>query len=541
MNWDAATFTARLRETVRSFDRQGAAALCAELIAQLLRRSEPYPSDQAEAALQTLRSQRLFDLMQTVGDALIQTGNASPRIRRQFAQSLLDQGNLTAAMSVLRPLCEDSALDATENAEAWGLMGRAYKQLYVNSGQAGFARNRQALERAVTAYWRIYELYRRNHLWHGINVVALLCRARRDDVPLKYFPTPESLAKEILGTIQEKEQRLEASVWDYATAVEACVALRTPGEAVAFLKTYLERAQPEAFELASMLRQFTELWRLDLDETLGPLLLPALRSALLARQGGAVELVPAQVKAEAKQGATDGARLEKVFGADSFKTYQWYLKGVDRCRAIARIGLDSARGLGTGFAMKGSDLHPQLGEQPVILTNAHVVSPEPTVDGALRPEDAVVIFEATGPQEFRVQELIWTSPPHELDATLLRLEPAVSAPPSYPVAKNLPLKDGQQRVYVIGHPGGGTLSLSLQDNVLLDYDQRLLHYRAPTEGGSSGSPVFNGQWELIALHHAGGMNVAKLHGQPGTYPANEGVWIQPIIQALQKRFAGAGP
>ena len=29
------------------------------------------------------------------------------------------------------------------------------------------------------------------------------------------------------------------------------------------------------------------------------------------------------------------------------------------------------------------------------------------------------------------------------------------------------------------------------------------HYEADTERGSSGSPVFNDQWEIVALHHSG--------------------------------------
>ena len=61
-------------------------------------------------------------------------------------------------------------------------------------------------------------------------------------------------------------------------------------------------------------------------------------------------------------------------------------------------------------------------------------------------------------------------------------------------------------VTVLGHPGGGTLSFSIADNELLDYEDTgfKLHYRTPTEGGSSGSPVFNQEWRLIGLHHAGG-------------------------------------
>ena len=92
--------------------------------------------------------------------------------------------------------------------------------------------------------------------------------------------------------------------------------------------------------------------------------------------------------------------------------------------------------------------------------------------------------------------------------------------------------DGVQKVYVIGHPKGGGLSISLNDNLFLDCDDCLLHYRAPTEGGSSGSPVFNQQWDLIGLHHAGGTAMRRLRGQEGTYAANEGIWIQRIIKEL---------
>ena len=59
------------------------------------------------------------------------------------------------------------------------------------------------------------------------------------------------------------------------------------------------------------------------------------------------------------------------------------------------------------------------------------------------------------------------------------------------------------------------------------------HYRAPTEGGSSGSPVFEPEvWRVIALHHAGGANRRKLNGKAGSEPANEGIWIQSIVKAV---------
>ena len=61
------------------------------------------------------------------------------------------------------------------------------------------------------------------------------------------------------------------------------------------------------------------------------------------------------------------------------------------------------------------------------------------------------------------------------------------------------------------------------------WDGRRLRYRNNTEKGSSGSPVFNLAWELLALHHIGG---------PGPEPAsyNQGVpaaRIKAYLQAQQ--------
>jgi len=59
---------------------------------------------------------------------------------------------------------------------------------------------------------------------------------------------------------------------------------------------------------------------------------------------------------------------------------------------------------------------------------------------------------------------------------------------------------------------------------------RRVQYRAPTEGGSSGSPVFNGNnWRVIALHHAGGNDMQRLNGSIEKWPANQGIWIQSIV------------
>jgi hypothetical protein len=61
--------------------------------------------------------------------------------------------------------------------------------------------------------------------------------------------------------------------------------------------------------------------------------------------------------------------------------------------------------------------------------------------------------------------------------------------------------------------------------------ERLLHYRTPTDPGSSGSPVFNPDWDVIALHHAGTSTTPRLHGD-GEYEANEGISMVAIRKKL---------
>ena len=123
-----------------------------------------------------------------------------------------------------------------------------------------------------------------------------------------------------------------------------------------------------------------------------------------------------------------------------------------------------------------------------------------------------------------VKRVVAHSSYRDLDFSLLELKeafiPNVENVPPLQVCVELPpvprnWRQGQ-RLYVIGHPGGADLAFSMSDNFIIDHEGKpngkpdpphrvRLHYRSPTEKGSSGSPVFNRQWQVVALHHAGGL------------------------------------
>jgi len=58
------------------------------------------------------------------------------------------------------------------------------------------------------------------------------------------------------------------------------------------------------------------------------------------------------------------------------------------------------------------------------------------------------------------------------------------------------------RVYIIQHPNGGPKKIGMIHNVVRMVGPDVVQYLTDTEEGSSGSPVFDETWSLVALHHA---------------------------------------
>ncbi|HET7384413.1 MAG TPA: serine protease [Pseudolabrys sp.] len=463
---------------------------------------------QIKKALSLIRRKRRFADLEHAASIFSMAGREDPVIWRQWCQSLLDQGRVLQALATLNLMSQKYSDDPVEGPEIRGLIGRAYKQLFVKDGDP------ESLRAAITTYRLDWEHRQGDYRWHGINLVALLSRAKRDGISTDYAPDAAEIAQQIRDDVEEQGA---TGIWDYATSMEAAIAQQDERAILGSAKKYIQHPDADAFELASTLRQLKEVWRLE-GTAIGNKLLPVLEYAVLQREGGSVH--PMQLGK-----VPDGEGFEAVYGTEAVVRLQWIDTLYRCCTAIGRIS-NAATGdpAGTGFLMSGTDLCSGWGNGPLFLTNSHVISLDPVNEAPLRPLQAEIEFtRLNGHPRVMLGELVYSSPRIEMDISILR----ILAPPDsgkLELCSILPKISGtsMQRVYVIGHPKGQELAVSLYDNSLAEYSQQYVRYRSPTEEGNSGSPVLDRQLSCFAVHHRA-LKEKQL---------NEGITLEAIIRAI---------
>jgi len=110
-----------------------------------------------------------------------------------------------------------------------------------------------------------------------------------------------------------------------------------------------------------------------------------------------------------------------------------------------------------------------------------------------------------------------------------------------------------QPVQIIQYPQGKPKAYAIINDRLIDIlDEGFLQYETDTEEGSSGSPAFSKNWELVALHHASiplmrGSDVIGTDGSVWTeamgdgkvkWIANEGIRVSAVVKDLSARTVG---
>lgn len=522
----------------------------AQLIADsFLQRTGSPALDETRKVVEILNANCQFELTRTVAEAWLAMRGFDPSIQKRLAQALINTKLLDKAeqlsatgLDTCEQLASSDHTAYAEISEYRGLLARIAKQRFVNSGE----RDLNALVDATNRYLAEYERAPEINYWHGINAVACLQLEQEYGPPRDRMPAPQALANDILATVRDSYSDKRRS-WLASTASEANLALKRCDEAELWLYRFLTAEDTTPFNIDSYARQLSELWRGN------PLLatncagrLAQIIARFIATTQSRVTISPTQVPAikSALELAPDV--FEKNFLGESSFTPDSIRGLLKAFESIGCVMNDIGARLGTGFLVRGASLKSAFGDAPVFVTNAHVISQ--SVIGVIRPDKARVTFELDGlvdgrRPEYQVKEVLFSSAPgnigvrnsdgEALDCTIVRLEGLQPAAPALRVTSDLPLVSPLTKAFVAGHPRGAGLQIALHDSLLLDIDdeERLVHYRTPTDPGSSGSPVFNADWEVMALHHAGTTATPRLHGD-GTYEANEGISIAAIRRKL---------
>lgn len=178
-----------------------------------------------------------------------------------------------------------------------------------------------------------------------------------------------------------------------------------------------------------------------------------------------------------------------------------------------------------------------------IITNHHVVNGrdpgEPTAPQSdLEPQakSAKVEFdydeEDVVTEDAVVSELAHSN--KELDYAILKLSEETGRSPLRLWSREVSLSDDEVApVNIIQHPGGAPKQIGMRNNLIARITDRDLAYFTDTKGGSSGSPVCNDAWQVVALHKAATRTFGAIEFQgKETQWVNIGTRIDRIINDL---------
>lgn len=250
------------------------------------------------------------------------------------------------------------------------------------------------------------------------------------------------------------------------------------------------------------------------------------------------------------------AAFERIINGNELQDVNYLARGERAARAIGRISIRESNGrlsgYGTGFLIGGG----------LLLTNNHVLQ-----SGAWAERSEVEFEYQRDIDGKQLPGAKFSLEPGTLFYTSERFDFSVVA--VAPLASNadrdlgdfgwLPLigEPGKaiegEWLTIIQHPNGELKQVCVRENRLLKRTADVLWYSTDTLGGSSGSPVFNGDWLVVALHHSGVPETKgdrwqtidgrdydpRVHREEDIkWVANEGIRVTRIVETLQSELGG---
>ncbi len=478
-----------------------------------------------------LRSLRAFDDLYVLTSEMNAVGLKERRSELYEIQALIELGVFETALDLVRPLLVDD-LEQEPPGEAYGHLGRIYKQMYVNA-DTGTAHvesevKRLYVERSINAYMCVWDKLRNDKLrnygasYHAVNALAMAQLAVR-----KGYAPPNPKLSDLARAIIEVVEQKKYDVWAKATLGESLLALEDYEGATQAYAEFADHPHVTPFTIGAALRQVQEIWGLKgFDEKLKPeenqvrgKPVRILKAGLLAKLTAfarfeklspkdaakvtalEVKLLPDEVRlleadlraniaAEAADSAAAAMEVLKkakpedlpgLYGINKPVSRRIVLKKLERSACVCRIETHiggSWTGIGTGFAIEGRLLDSDWADRVVIVTNNHVLSKGGCYHSRKAETSRAVFAMADGDERaVAFGEVLWESEQSEHDISILSLQgelpngaKALDQLGKSGLGPRAKTDDGIGSCYLIGYPHGLELCFSLSDNVLLDHD-----------------------------------------------------------------------
>ncbi len=250
----------------------------------------------------------------------------------------------------------------------------------------------------------------------------------------------------------------------------------------------------------------------------------------------------------------DGLGLERKLGMTTdFVSIEFFEAGLIAARSIGMVNLDIVTG--TGFLV-GLNL---------LMTNNHVIpTEEDALDARLIMDHELNLFgEAKTAHQFKLNPDRFFATDESLDFTIVAVQPVSSRGRALADYGSIPMIVGEGKIRVgdsvniIQHPQGEPKQVVVHDSRLIFLKNNIrgeefCFYTSDTDEGSSGAPVFNDRWEVIALHHASvpqmnkngelinhngrliGKERARANPEEIVWIANEGVRTSRLVKRIEK-------
>jgi endonuclease G len=218
-----------------------------------------------------------------------------------------------------------------------------------------------------------------------------------------------------------------------------------------------------------------------------------------------------------------GLLVEAIIGEPNFTHIWWMEKAIQASRHVARVKLPN--GSATGFLIAPD----------ILMTNNHVFQ------NARDAANAVIQFNyRLLPDGNAAPVDEWLCDPDSLFKTSVELDFSITRLKTKEGNKAgdvwgyFDVRHGQtahenQRVNIIQHPAGRYLEIAFRDNQVKAINEDTIQYLTDTDYGSSGSPVCDDFFNLIALHN----QRVRDPNDPYRWYRNQGFRIDAILPEIE--------